>query len=296
MIVWSFFYLQVYLWITATGLPEFMSTYGNHKNVTSFLSFLEKNDGGARSVRFVQGGSSHRGYQINVNCLPSQLVRRLFSLVCIVKKCEKILFFFLSACARGDCASPGGFQQPAGGGAGWTGCNPCCLQWRWRRNVLLYNPWRSGWHGPGKWPKPGWKKLWISKNGWDKIPNFSNEPIWRLPLFQNTPSQMPEPDEGPSKMPQETTSNGKGGKGVKVKSNFFGVKQVVYLTYDIFPRRRQLPVVQEGKGSSKQENVSEQLRHNSTKKMRSSKGTPSLQIQYCLKKQKNIRNIWIFAP
>ena len=94
-------------------------------------------------------------------------------------------------------------------------------------------------------------------------------------------------------MPQETTSNGKGGKGVKVKSNFFGVKQVVYLTYDIFPRRRQLPVVQEkeGKGSSKQENVSEQLRHNSTNKMRSSKGTPSLQIQYCLKKQKNIRNI-----
>ena len=120
MIVWSFFYLQVYLWITATGLPEFMSTYGNHKNVTSFLSFLEKNDGGARSVRFVQGGSSHRGYYFNVNCLPSQLVRRLFSLVCIVKKCEKILFFFLSACARGDCASPGGFQQPAGGGAGWT--------------------------------------------------------------------------------------------------------------------------------------------------------------------------------
>ena len=106
MIVWSFFYLQVYLWITATGLPEFMSTYGNHKNVTSFLSFLEKNDGGARSVRFVQGGSSHRGYYFNVNCLPSQLVRRLFSLVCIVKKCEKILFFFfVSLCERRLCLS-----------------------------------------------------------------------------------------------------------------------------------------------------------------------------------------------
>ena len=94
MIFWSFFYLQVYLWIAGTALPEFKSIYGNNKNITSFLSLLEKNDGGSRSIRFFNGDSTHRGYHINVKFLPSQLVRRLFTLVCIVKKFEKILFYF----------------------------------------------------------------------------------------------------------------------------------------------------------------------------------------------------------
>ena len=77
------FYLQVYPWITASGLSQFMATYGNHKNVTCFIPLLDKNDGGARSLRFFKGDSSHRGYTINVKYLPAQLVRRLFTLVCI---------------------------------------------------------------------------------------------------------------------------------------------------------------------------------------------------------------------
>ena len=106
MIFWSFFYLQVYLWIAGTALPEFKSIYDNSKNITSFLSFLEKNDGGSRSIRFFNGDSTHRGYHINVKFLPSQLVRRLFTLVCIVKKFEKILFcFFVSLCEKRLCLS-----------------------------------------------------------------------------------------------------------------------------------------------------------------------------------------------
>ena len=38
--LWSLFYLQVYLWITASSLTQFMATYGNHKNVTCFIPLL----------------------------------------------------------------------------------------------------------------------------------------------------------------------------------------------------------------------------------------------------------------
>lgn len=100
--LWSLFYLQVYLWITASSLTQFMATYGNHKNVTCFIPLLEKNDGGVRSVRFSKGGSMHRGYTINVKYLPAQLVRRLFTLVCISKKHWKNikLFLMFSLCER----------------------------------------------------------------------------------------------------------------------------------------------------------------------------------------------------
>ena len=104
-----FFYLQVHLWFASTGLKEFKSSYGNHKNATSFVPLFEKNDGGARSVRFCPGGVMHRGLCINVKHLPSGLVRRLFSLVCFVKKCEKISRVVFLACPRGYLAIADGF-------------------------------------------------------------------------------------------------------------------------------------------------------------------------------------------
>ena len=80
--------LQVYIWFTGSGLNQFMSTYGNNKDVTSFIPLMEKNDGGKRHLRFCPGESAHRGYAINVKALPAQLVRRFFSLVCIVLVCD----------------------------------------------------------------------------------------------------------------------------------------------------------------------------------------------------------------
>lgn len=68
-------------------------------------------------------------------------------------------------------------------------------------------------------------------------------------------------------MPQ-TTSKTKGGKGGKVNSNFLHKTSCLY---DFFPRRRQLPVVQQKEGS-KQGNVGEQLRRSSANKMHSSEG------------------------
>ena len=89
--------LKVYIWFTASGLSDFMSSYGNLKHVTAFIKLLESNDGGARSLRFFKGDYVHKGYSLNAKYLPSQLVRRLFSLVCIVKNVKKYyaLFFQL---------------------------------------------------------------------------------------------------------------------------------------------------------------------------------------------------------